>query len=482
MELDEICANGLNGATGNYLLPDLSAHDLALLAMGEKSDPLHSAELQLRHEQVSQPNYNVIEDEDGDACNLARSGWGVVFARDAKPEIREALKPLLDHRRNQATQEKPLYKEYANENGYAAGESKPAYLARLPHCVGSGRGVGSGPADPSKVPYYLLLAGDPESIPFQFQYQLDIQYAVGRICFDTPDEYAAYARNVVESETKPAPRPRRAVFFGVRNDGDKATRLSADGLVAPLADKLKAKLARWDIESVLRNDATKVRLAQLLGENAPAFLFTASHGVAFPNGDARQLPDQGALVCQDWPGPIVWKGPISNEHYFAAGDVGHSAALKGAIAFFFACFGAGTPHTDDYAHLARRQAELAPRAFLSKLPQRLLTRGVLAVVGHVERAWACSFSSSFGPQLGVFEAALLRLLRGQPVGRAMEYFNDRYAELSSELTARLKDLKEGAPVRDGSLSNLWTANTDARSYAIIGDPAVRCSTTLPVEV
>jgi hypothetical protein len=343
-------------------------------------------------------------------------------------------------------------------------------------------------------PGYLLPADRrrPAVDPIHVQYQLDVEYAVGRVHFDTAEEYARYAQSVVAAETCPPARPRRAVFFGVQNRDDTATRLSAEHLVKPLARSLEERTreesqsAGWELTTLLASEATKARLGRLLGgDETPAFLFTASHGVGFDRDDPRRRAHQGALLCQDWAGPLRARGkPVAPDVYFAATDVSDDAPPQGLIAFHFACYGAGTPSHDDFPDLSLgRREELSPHPFLARLPQRLLGHpkgGALAVIGHVERAWGCSFHwPRAGEQVGAFEAALLRLLHGHPVGSAMEWLNQRYAALSTELSEELQELRFGKEPDEEMLSGLWISNNDARSYVVLGDPAVRLNTASP---
>ncbi len=477
--------NGINGVTGGYGVEPMSGADLANIIegkAGEKSEkPDNLDELQRKRAPDSFP----IKPPN-DPTKLSDAGWAVIFsAKDpTTPAIKVALKELLDLRKTQAGDR---FKIYDGPNGYRPGETKAKFCERLK--------VGDGPADPEQMPYYVLIVGSPEDIPYRFQYQLDVMRGVGRIYFETLQEYANYAHSVVMAETGKVKLPRRAAFFGVANPDDKATQLSSKYLVTPMYEKMKklqpftkwvgdgaqrTKLdLDWQFEAYLGDAAQKAQLAQLLGgAQTPALLFTASHGIEFPLNDSRQVKQQGAFLCQNWPGPTAWRGEIKQDFYFAGDDVAAEANLLGLIAFHFACFGAGTPKLDEFAKQAGKpsRATIAPKNFLAGLPTRLLGHpkgGALAVIGHVERAWGYSFlSPGAGAQNGAFESTLRLLLSGDPVGWTTESFNLRYADLASTLTEAIENLEYGEP-NPYDIAGLWTSHNDARSYVVLGDPAVR---------
>jgi hypothetical protein len=165
-------------------------------------------------------------------------------------------------------------------------------------------------------------------------------------------------------------------------------------------------------------------------------------------------------------------------HYFSAADVPDAARLVGMVTFHFACYGAGTPGTDEYA-FERNVAPpaIAPRPFTAALPRRLLTHpagGALACIGHIERAWGYSITGGVqSPQIRAFQKALAQILVGKPVGLAVQEFNDLCATLSNVLTRLLGNIHHGTAVDDVELVSTWTHRNDAAGFVLLGDPAVR---------
>jgi hypothetical protein len=512
----QLVFNGVNAVTGDYGQPPLSSERLARLIRGAPlPDDYHefvkaqkrlsgltqiedrltritgshlsqqaeddAARLQeLRFKARSQARWPVKPGA-GDLARVEDVGWGAIFPAEMnsvlKEAITEALQPLFDHRRSQAGD---LFRIYTGDSAYRTGERKDQYFQRLR--------VSPGLADPQEMPFYIMLVGTPDEIPYGFQYQLDVMRGVGRLDFGGDVEaYHTYALQVVAAETGAVTVPCRAAFFAPVNRGDRATELSGSYLVQPLYENLTVSAPQYEVELTHKwelvppllgeGKATHAQLGRLLGGNPseqPALLFTAAHGVEFPPGHRAQLRHQGALLCQDWEGPGA---EVRRAHYFTGDDVDDGADLSGMMAFFFACYGAGTPELDQFAAQAFKVREkIASRNFTAALPQQMLKQGALAVLGHVERAWGYSFISPRGEiENQTFITAMRTLMNGNPVGMATDgSFNMKYAELSSDLSADLDELKWNSDYMSAyELAHRWTANNDARSYVVLGDPAAR---------
>ena len=152
--------NGINGATSEFLTPPVSLGDLAALVRGEPPpDPDFTSSLPRSPEPIKGLPFNI------DPLDVPRSGWAVVFPEGTPHAVRDALLPLVKHRQSQIPADR------CKELEYKAGETLRSWLLR--------HGVSMSRVAPSKVPYYVLLVGGPELIPFEFQYLLDVEYAVG---------------------------------------------------------------------------------------------------------------------------------------------------------------------------------------------------------------------------------------------------------------------------------------------------------------
>lgn len=449
--------NGLDGAEGGYFRSPLAPIDFL-------------TRLRHRHPAPAPVPTGVLLDAQPD--RLAETGWGILWPGEVRPEIEGALAPLLEHRRRQveaAGAGKYWSLNYRGEEGEKFLESHGASIL--------------GPVDPKRFPYYLLIIGGPDQIPFEFQYRLSESHLVGRLCFDELDGYANYARNVVSVESAEVQPSRQLTIFGALNSDDPPTQASVTHLAEPLVDHL-GDMDGWQIGAVMNEAATKERLVKLLGgEETPAVLFTAGHAVCYRSNSAKLRTHQGGLVCSDWPGPSQWPGPSPPEHFLVAEDVPQQADLRGLISFHFACYSAGTPSLDSFPEARDGRFPegrfLTERPFVASLPKRLLghPRGSLAFVGHVDRAWQHSFVwRDVRGQVEAFESFMRGLMKGLPVGLALSAFAERNAAIGQEITRAWIRGKQGEALDEIEQARLWISHHDARSYILLGDPAARLPT------
>jgi hypothetical protein len=452
-------------------------------------DPEYQKVLRARAEDPS--SYGIDESDGADPNSLADTGWGIIFPQSLPKAqtdaILKALDPLIQHRAAEVGEDpetsdrNELFKIYRGDQGYRAGDFAGTWLGREPRNV-----MYSTVGTHNRVPYYLLIVGSPQDIPWDFQTSLDLFWAVGRIWFDAADEYGKfgkYARSVVEFETaKEAPTQRKAAVFATQLKGDPATSALMEQLVVPLLDGTKhpdgkpkdrplGQRQNFPIQRFLGGDAGKGTpgasrdvltgiLNGTLTGGTPALLFTGTHGRA-PSykTNPRYAELLGAPISQEWNGVK----PPPDDCVFTAENLTDDAHVHGMIHFLFACFGIGSPEKDIIDG-----SELAPKATLSRLPQKLLTHkngGALAVFGHIDKAFPTTWQTDAGtPQITNMRMVLNNLINGDRIGNATDDFNFSWVA-QSQLISEAANQKE----KDAR----WLNTQDARCFAVFGDPAVR---------
>jgi tetratricopeptide (TPR) repeat protein len=459
--------NGIDGMTGELLVPPVAVPDAAAIARREHPDQERLAllrrVLQWRHGRHLGLPTGIAEDD------VHKAGWGIVFHEDTPDTVRAALEPLVEHRERSLGYRAIRLKDFPRKG------TVEGWLGL--------HDVAPGAVEPTKVPYYLLLVGAPGEIPYEIQYLLGLEYAVGRLDLESPDLYRSYVASLMEYEkASTVPGGKSAAFFGTRHPGDRMTRLSADELVGPLARAGVAAAHGFRTRPFIGDAATKQRLATLLAGGSaqrPSLLFTATHGIGWRSPRPEQLRQQGALVCQDFEGSGL---PRPGQCY-GANDVCDDAGVTGMVTFHFACYSAGTPEYDYYPKpfdVDGPSKQLASSSFGAALPKRLLSHpsgAAMAVIGHVEQTLGHSIGTKkAGTRIEPFVRAVETIVSGRPVGLALRDFYDKSGFLSARFAELLDMERRREYVEDKELVNVWVRHNEARSFVLLGDPAARLRT------
>ena len=383
-----------------------------------------------------------------DPNNLHEAGWCLVSPPDLDPAIHQALRPLIELRRQQAG-------EAFRETTWMAAESVSAFLGR--------HGTGLGHPDPLRMPYYVLIVGDPAQVPFEFQQRLDVEYAVGRLHFDEVEQYARYVASVVAAESAGVPQERRLAVVAPRHRADAHSATLA-AMMSELAGETLRDLSDWRTTLHAGDDASKAVVTELLSQSpGPAMLLVAAHAL-LPSARSPLGAEHGAIVCSDWAGPGT---PVRPEHVFSTHDIAETMKFRGLVALLW-----GSQTAGGIDESGRGPAQ----PFVTQLAQRLLAsgpNGALAVVGLTDRLLGASLGPSSVSPRQALTLAIRGLARGQRVGHAMQSLDLAYSAMAVELAEIVEGVRSGLQMDPEALAHLWSATMDLRRVVVVGDPAVR---------
>jgi len=215
-----IFANGIDADTGQYLTAPLTIKEFITKIRGkpEITDLFDVFSNILAT--IGKKDAAGLDDKEMD--EISQVGWGIVFHENEDQEVIDACLPLINHR-----------KEMVGDNRlvkvlkYVDGQTWQDWLDH--------HGLVPGIQDPERIPYYLLIVGSPEQIPYSFSRLLDIEYAVGRLNFEDVSGYRSYFKSLIHNETADRiDNSRDAVYFATMHQDDASTQLSSEHLVLPL--------------------------------------------------------------------------------------------------------------------------------------------------------------------------------------------------------------------------------------------------------
>ena len=414
---------------------------------------------------------------------LTATGWGVLFGYREEKRAKEPLHELLRNREHLAG---------VNFHEQIIPGTKEGSCIDARDFLWKELQESPGVVDISKLPYYVLIVGSPEEVPFEFQYELAVNRAVGRLYFDEPEDYRRYAQALLATEKRrklPLASRSMGFFFADRED-DEVNGILDKYFVGPTREALEARQQAWKVP-FWRNENDKADTLRGLLQGDPTVepsegprvdaedlsgLVVVCHGKECDSdrGIERQHEKQGGLVC----------GP--REAVFASHLKPQSpteSPISGRVFFLLACYGVGTPEMEDYASPEKtmrtgkiiRPKRLTPKPFIARLPQRLLANGALGVVGHVNRGLTASFrwlySDTQTEAARSYSDMLARFMAGERLGHAMRPMSRRGSNIANHIMPFIRHWIHSPKPKYRDLSLQWVSWVDARNFVLLGDPA-----------
>lgn len=319
-----------------------------------------------------------------------------------------------------------------------------------------------GSAGPGREPpFYILILGSPQRIPFGFQMALHAAAAVGRVHYDTPEEYRCYFRKLLGRKSG----IRGLDIFAPCHD--EATEIAAARFALPLADWAgrKGLACRTIIDTRgARKRATRASF-EALGQTAERFLFATGHGLYEPRRGRAEL--NGALCCPREDDAIM--DPARD--LISTDLIGSAPCFPGSIIVMQSCYGFG---------MREDRISALPRKWLAN------PRGPIAFIGHLDMAMVCKRDAvhrdGFDPLAPFTWLVEAVCLRGHTVGHAMSGLRRTIANLSN-LSLMLLDKQERGkrgilgrlaswvPARRRAVADKIIRKNDAGNLLLFGDPA-----------
>jgi len=157
---NQVFVNGINGATGDYLVPPVSINDAAEMMRHHQPDTEEAVKdkiISLIQQRTQQQTFGLpdfVAPEDFD-----QTGWAIVFHKDEDPKVKAAMQRLYDHRLKTIREDfgagddaEKIVQWIDDYNGETAREWLIKHRADF------------GTVQPTRMPYYILLVGSPERI------------------------------------------------------------------------------------------------------------------------------------------------------------------------------------------------------------------------------------------------------------------------------------------------------------------------------